>query len=336
MQTTFTAEQLTDPAIQSSNQVLRTCVHCGLCTATCPTFVLLGDELDLPARPHLPDQGHARERAARDRGGRPPRRSLPVLPGLHEHLPVRRELHAPGRPRADLYRGDLRPPGRPALLRNVLARVLPRPRLFRLALMLARAARPLRAPAAAPHPAGQQLTRMLDLAPAMLPPASPMQGPQVHQAESARRGRVALLVGCAQTVLDPAINEATIRLLTRIGIEVVIPRQVGCCGALTHHMGKHDARDGQRPRRDRRLDARDRGRGAGRDRDQHVGLRHDGEGLRLHVPQRAGPRGGRARLRADQGYLGIPGRDRLRAHRPAPGPARHLPRRLQPAARAAA
>jgi glycolate oxidase iron-sulfur subunit len=67
-----------------------------------------------------------------------------------------------------------------------------------------------------------------------------VQRPQTHQAEGARRGRVALLTGCAQKVLSPSINEATVRLLTRMGIEVVIAPEVGCCGALTHHMGRHD------------------------------------------------------------------------------------------------
>ena len=81
---------------------------------------------------------------------------------------------------------------------------------------------------------------MLDLAPGRLPPAGDSARPQAHAAQGARRGRVALLTGCAQTVLDPAINEATIRLLTRMGIEVVVAKGVGCCGALTLHMGLHD------------------------------------------------------------------------------------------------
>jgi glycolate oxidase iron-sulfur subunit len=86
----------------------------------------------------------------------------------------------------------------------------------------------------------QRLRAMLRLAPGSLPAPSPMQAPQVHRAEGARRGRVALLTGCAQQVLAPSINEATIRLLTRMGLEVVITRGQGCCGALDHHMGHHD------------------------------------------------------------------------------------------------
>jgi glycolate oxidase iron-sulfur subunit len=81
---------------------------------------------------------------------------------------------------------------------------------------------------------------MLALAPKRLPSGGGMEGAQVYRAAGARRGRVALLAGCAQTVLDPEINAATIRLLTRLGIEVVVAEGAGCCGALTHHMGKHD------------------------------------------------------------------------------------------------
>ena len=184
-------------------------------------------------------------------------------------------------------------------LRDLLSRVLPRPRVFRAAMKMAQAAKPFRRLLPRRTRLGRQLDAMLDLAPATLPPPSPMQRPQVHQAQGERRGRVALLVGCAQTVLDPAINEATIRLLTRLGIEVVIPRAGRLLRRADPSHGQACPRHGQRPRRDRRLDARDRGRGARCDRDQHLRLRHDGEGLRLHVPRRAGPRGGRARLGAD-------------------------------------
>ena len=80
---------------------------------------------------------------------------------------------------------------------------------------------------------------MLELAPASLPPRASLSGAQVHRAQGERRARVALLTGCAQQVLAPAINDATIRLLTRLGVEVVAAVGSGCCGALTHHMGQH-------------------------------------------------------------------------------------------------
>ncbi|WP_292126806.1 heterodisulfide reductase-related iron-sulfur binding cluster, partial [Mesorhizobium sp.] len=72
------------------------------------------------------------------------------------------------------------------------------------------------------------------------PPASPIASPGVHAGQGTKRGRVAILTGCAQSVLDPAINEAAVSLLTRLGVEVVVPEGEGCCGALVHHMGRED------------------------------------------------------------------------------------------------
>jgi glycolate oxidase iron-sulfur subunit len=125
-------------------------------------------------------------------------------------------------------------------LRRMLGMVLPYPQRFRLALQGGRLGRRM----AGLIPGGSQTARrlraMLSLTPDRLPPPSPLQQPQVHKAQGERRGRVALLTGCAQQVLAPSINEATIRLLTRMGIEVVVTKEQGCCGALSHHMGHHD------------------------------------------------------------------------------------------------
>jgi glycolate oxidase iron-sulfur subunit len=85
----------------------------------------------------------------------------------------------------------------------------------------------------------QRLRAMLSLAPAYLPPPSDIERPRIHLAHGERRARVALLAGCAQQVLAPEINAATIRLLTRLGVEVVVHPDAGCCGALVHHMGRH-------------------------------------------------------------------------------------------------
>jgi glycolate oxidase iron-sulfur subunit len=121
------------------------------------------------------------------------------------------------------------------LLRRMLGAVLPRPALLRVALAAARLAKPL----APLMPA--RLRAMLELAPARLEGPSPLDRPQVFPAEGGTRMRVALLAGCAQRVLEPRINEATIRLLTRLGCEVAIAPGAGCCGALTHHLGQEDA-----------------------------------------------------------------------------------------------
>ncbi|MBV9750049.1 MAG: glycolate oxidase subunit GlcF [Acetobacteraceae bacterium] len=236
MQTTFTEEQLKDPDIQSSNQVLRTCVHCGFCTATCPTFVLLGDELDSPrGRIYLIKDMLESGRPATEEVVRHVDRCLSCLACMSTCPSGVHYMHLVDHARHYIEQ-TYRRPWHDRLLRNILAAVLPRPTVFSAALMGARLMRPFRnllprkgLPA--------HLRAMLDLAPALPPPASEAQTPQVHQAETRQRGRVALLTGCAQSVLDPAINEATIRLLTRMGVEVVIPEHVQCCGALTHHMG---------------------------------------------------------------------------------------------------
>ena len=239
MQTTFTSEQLRDPDTASSNQVLRTCVHCGMCTATCPTFVLLGDELDSPrGRIYLIKDMLESGRPATEEVVRHVDRCLSCLSCMTTCPSGVNYMHLVDHARHYIEDTYTRPwPER--LLRTVLSRVLPRPGLFRLAVRGAGLARPFRALVPKTGTLGPRVRAMLDLAPARLPPPSPMQLPQIHRAVGERRGRVALLAGCAQTVLEPAINEATIRLLTRLGVEVMIVRGVGCCGALTHHMGRH-------------------------------------------------------------------------------------------------
>ncbi len=240
MQTNFTADQLRDPAIQSSNQVIRTCVHCGMCTATCPTFVLLGDELDSPrGRIYLIKDMLESGRPATEEVVRHVDRCLSCLACMSTCPSGVNYMHLVDHARTHIEATYTRPRDQ-RLLRDMLARVLPRPRLLRAALRAAQGGRWLRRLLPRRTRIGAQLDAMLALAPGALPPMGTMQSPQVHRAQGERRGRVALLVGCAQTVLDPSINEATIRLLTRLGIEVVISRGVGCCGALTHHMGKHE------------------------------------------------------------------------------------------------
>jgi glycolate oxidase iron-sulfur subunit len=118
------------------------------------------------------------------------------------------------------------------LLRAYLAWLVPRPWAFRLALAAGWFARPL----ARVLPG--RLGAMVEMAPKSIPSPSPVDVPQVFPALGPRRARVALMNGCAQQVLAPEINEATIRLLTRHGVEVVIAKGAGCCGAITHHMGK--------------------------------------------------------------------------------------------------
>ncbi len=241
MQTLFTPEQLRDPAIASSNQILRTCVHCGMCTATCPTFQLLGDELDSPrGRIYLIKDMLETGRPATEEVVRHVDRCLSCLSCMTTCPSGVNYMHLVDHARAYIEDTYQRPFAE-RVLRRVLGAIIPRPWLFRLALMGAGVARPFKWLIPGQSMLAQRLRAMVSLAPATVPPASAVETPQVHPAIGLRKARVALLAGCAQQVLSPSINEATIRLLTRLGVEVVVAREAGCCGSLNHHMGQHDA-----------------------------------------------------------------------------------------------
>ncbi|TPP10034.1 glycolate oxidase subunit GlcF [Rhizobium glycinendophyticum] len=237
MQTNFTAEQLADPHVAEAESILRKCVHCGFCTATCPTYVTLGNELDSPrGRIYLIKDMLENGRPADEQIVTHIDRCLSCLActttcpsGVdYMHLVDHARVHI-----ENTYRRPLMN----RLTRNMLAMVLPYPDRFRFALKLAALGRPFaglldRVKALKP------MAAMLRLAPANVPPPSKFATPATHAAVAPRRGRVAILTGCAQPVLDPGINEAAISLLTRLGVEVVIPPGEGCCGALVHHMGR--------------------------------------------------------------------------------------------------
>jgi glycolate oxidase iron-sulfur subunit len=232
MQTHFSLAQLADPDIAEANTILRNCVHCGFCTATCPTYVLLGDELDSPrGRIYLIKDMLENDRPATVETVKHIDRCLSCLSCMTTCPSGVHYMHLVDHARAHIEETYTRKlPDR--LLRRLLALVLPRPGLFRLALICAALARPLAGLLPGP------LAAMLRLAPSHPAPPSPVDKPQIIPAVGTRRKRVALLTGCAQQVLAPEINEATVRLLTRHGCEVVIPDGAGCCGALVHHMGK--------------------------------------------------------------------------------------------------
>ena len=236
MQTTFSLAQLADPDIEAANSILRSCVHCGMCTATCPTFVLLGDELDSPrGRIYLIKDMLENDRPATAKVALHIDRCLSCLSCMTTCPSGVHYMHLVDQARHRIEE-TLRRPFADRWMRALLARLLPSPFLFRLALTGAMVAKPF-APLAGGLLQGR-VRAMLDLAPSTVRPPSWMDRPQVFPACGARTARVALLTGCAQRVLAPEINEATIRLLTRHGVEVVVTRGTGCCGSATHHMGK--------------------------------------------------------------------------------------------------
>ncbi len=233
MQTTFTEEQLQDPAIQRSNEILRSCVHCGFCTATCPTYQVLGDELDSPrGRIYLIKDMLENERVPDEKTVKHIDRCLSCLACMTTCPSGVHYMHLVDHAR-EYIEANYKRPFTDRALRWVLAQILPYPTRFRWALIGAKLGRPFRflMPDA-------RLRAMLDMAPKHIPPVSRNDDPQSFAPKSTRLKRVALMTGCAQKALNTDINDATIRLLTRLGCEVVVADGAGCCGALTHHMGR--------------------------------------------------------------------------------------------------
>ncbi|MES2813259.1 MAG: glycolate oxidase subunit GlcF [Pseudomonadota bacterium] len=235
MQTNFTAEQLTDPGIQRANEILRSCVHCGFCTATCPTYQVLGDELDSPrGRIYLIKDMLEAGRPADEKTVKHIDRCLSCLACMTTCPSGVHYMHIVDHARAHIEKTYKRPL-MDRVLRAVLARVIPYPGRFRLALLAAKIGRPF-----AWMIPDARVQAMLRMAPKTIPPVSRNDDPQVFPATGEQRMRVALMTGCAQKALNTDINDATIRLLRRLGCEVVVAEGQGCCGALTHHMGKED------------------------------------------------------------------------------------------------
>ena len=235
MQTSFTKEQLKDPGIARSNEILRSCVHCGFCTATCPTYQVLGDELDSPrGRVYLIKDMLENNRKPDAKTVKHIDRCLSCLACMTTCPSGVHYMHLVDHARAYIEQNYKRPLT-DRLLRAVLARILPYPGRFRLALLGAKLARPFKrlVPDA-------RLRAMLEMAPKQIPPVSRNDDPQSFAPQVPQKKRVALMTGCAQKALNTDINDATIRLLTRLGCEVVVAEGAGCCGALTHHMGREE------------------------------------------------------------------------------------------------
>jgi|TARA_B110000208_G_scaffold177221_1_gene224222 glycolate oxidase iron-sulfur subunit len=229
----FSPEQLKDPAIERSNQILRNCVHCGFCTATCPTYQILGNELDSPrGRIYLIKDMLENDRVPDEKTVKHIDRCLSCLACMSTCPSGVHYMHLVDHAR-DYIEQKYKRPLTDRMLRWVLARILPYPMRFRAALLGAKIGRPL-----ARFMPDARLRAMLEMAPKVIPPVSRNDDPQTFAPEVPRKKRVALMTGCAQKALNTDINDATIRLLTRLGCEVVVAKGAGCCGALTHHMGK--------------------------------------------------------------------------------------------------
>ncbi|MGB0661441.1 MAG: glycolate oxidase subunit GlcF [Mangrovicoccus sp.] len=232
MKTNFTEAQLADPGVSRANEILRACVHCGFCTATCPTYQVLGDELDSPrGRIYLMKEMLETGRTPDAKTVQHIDRCLSCLSCMTTCPSGVHYMHLVDHARAHIEKTYQRP-WLERMLRWSLRHILPYPGRMRAALVLAKIARPFRN--LLPEP---RIRAMLDMAAAPIAPPSPYDDPQIFEAQSEPRLRIAILPGCAQKALDANINAAMVRLLTRLGCEVVIAENLGCCGSLSHHMG---------------------------------------------------------------------------------------------------
>ena len=236
MQTNFAPALLEDPDMAMSESILRKCVHCGFCTATCPTYVTLGNELDSPrGRIYLIKDMLENDRPADEKTVTHIDRCLSCLACVTTCPSGVDYMHLVDHARTHIAKTYRRPAADRAI-RDLLARTLPYRGRFRAALTAAKLGKPFAGLMRGPL---KPFEAMLKLAPAKLAPKTEFTTPgRTFEAQGERRGRVAILTGCAQPVLDEGINRATISLLTRLGVEVVLPRGEGCCGALVHHMGR--------------------------------------------------------------------------------------------------
>jgi len=234
VKTEFTPGQLQSDEIRLADEILRKCVHCGFCNATCPTFLLTGNELEGPRgriyliKSMLESGAPATEDVVKHLDS-----CLTCLSCTTTCPSGVDYMHLVDRARTHIEETYKRPLGQ-RLQRAILARLVPDPKLFRIAMGLGQFARAF----------AKVMPRALKVwvahVPTRLPATSAMDRPQVFPAEGRRTLRVALHTGCAQQVLRPQINEATIRLLTRHGCEVVVAKGLTCCGALVHHLGQED------------------------------------------------------------------------------------------------
>jgi glycolate dehydrogenase iron-sulfur subunit len=238
VQTAFTLQQLADPDIQEADSVLRRCVHCGFCLATCPTYLELGNELDSPrGRIYLIKDMLENDKPASEEVATHIDRCLSCLSCMTTCPSGVDYMRLIDQARVRIEK-TYRRPLLDRLFRALLAAMLPYRRRFRMALRLAGLGRTLLPLINGFGSAGRRLEAMLALAPAQLPARSSIKPGVSFTPEVERRARVALLNGCAQSVLDPGINIAALRLLSRFGVEVVFPKGEACCGAIVHHMGR--------------------------------------------------------------------------------------------------
>ena len=233
METNFSKELLKDKDNKSSEKILRKCVHCGFCNATCPTYQLLGDELDGPrGRIYLIKDMLEKKKPANEKIVKHIDRCLSCYGCMTTCPSGVNYMHLIDHGRSHIektYKRSLRD----RLIRNFLSKVLPKSVNFRIVAILTKFIKPFR------FFFPKQIREMIELMPTSFP-SKKLPKMKIYPASNRKKpiARVALLTGCVQKIISPQINESTIRLLNRHGIEVVVSKGIECCGSLNHHLGK--------------------------------------------------------------------------------------------------
>jgi len=233
MQTNFTKKQLQDSNISSSDGILRKCVHCGFCNATCPTYQIVGDELDGPrGRIYLIKDMLENDKPANEKIAKHIDRCLSCYACMTTCPSGVNYMHLVDHARNHIEKTFVRP-FFDRFIRNLLSKILPSPTLFRMAGYSARLFYPFR------FLFPKKIKNMMKYMPNSFP-VSRQENKEIYSPVGKTYARVALLTGCVQRVISPQINDATIDILNRHGVEVIVPKKVDCCGSLNHHLGKEE------------------------------------------------------------------------------------------------
>ena len=238
METHFSKDQLKDKDNKSSEKILRKCVHCGFCNATCPTYQLLGDELDGPrGRIYLIKDMLEKKKPANEKIVKHIDRCLSCYSCMTTCPSGVNYMHLIDHGRNYIEKTYKRP-FRERVIRDFLSKVLPHPKIFRIVGLLTVLVKPFK------YFLPKKIREMVNLMPIKFPRKT-LPNKKIYPAEKRKKpiARVALLTGCVQKIISPQINEATIRLLNRHGVEVVVAKGIDCCGSLVHHLGKSELAD---------------------------------------------------------------------------------------------
>jgi len=233
MQTNFTKKQLQDSNISSADGILRKCVHCGFCNATCPTYQIVGDELDGPrGRIYFIKDMLENDKPANEKIAKHIDRCLSCYACMTTCPSGVNYMHLVDHARNHIEKTFVRP-FFDRFIRNLLSKILPSPTLFRMAGYSARLFYPFR------FLFPKKIKNMMKYMPNSFP-VSRQENKEIYSPVGKTYARVALLTGCVQRVISPQINDATIDILNRHGVEVIVPKKVDCCGSLNHHLGKEE------------------------------------------------------------------------------------------------